>query len=290
MADEIYHVGERRAQSLAGEAERPERIGRSIRSTIPALAAAFLAERRMLTVAAADSDGRLWATLLSGPAGFLTVSDEHTLNVRARPIAEDPLAEVLAGSSARVGTIAVEPATRRRMRLNGRAESYRDGLRISADQVLSNCPKYIQRRHPIAATTPPVPGPARRFTALDGVQQSVVAKADTFFIASADAAGNADASHRGGNPGFVALVGPRRLRWPDYFGNGAFMTLGNLESNPSAGLLFPDWRTGDLLLLTGSARTDWSDRAVEFELDEGMCLPGAVPLVWSEPEYSPASP
>lgn len=290
MTDEIYHVGERRAQTLAGETERPERIGRSIRSTIPAVAAAFLAERRMLTVAAADPDGRLWATLLSGPAGFLTAPDERTLHVEARPVEGDPLAEVLAGSPARVGTIAVEPATRRRMRLNGRAESYRDGLSISAEQVFSNCPKYIQRRQPISATTAPEPGPALRFTALDESQQSMVTKADTFFIATADAAGNADASHRGGNPGFVDVLGPRRLRWPDYFGNGAFMTLGNLESNPSAGLLFPDWRTGDLLLLTGSAHTDWSDRAVEFELDEGVYLPGAMPMVWSEPEYSPANP
>ena len=239
-------------------------------------------------MAAADAAGRMWATLLSGAPGFLSVPDEHTLLVGAQPAAGDPLAAVLA-APARVGTIAVEPATRRRMRLNGRSEPHAGGLRITAEQVFSNCPKYIQRRQP-TGNAAAAPGPAARFTELDPALLPLIAKADTFFIASADAAGDADASHRGGNPGFVKVLGPRRLRWPDYFGNGAFMTLGNLESNPAAGLLFPDWRTGDLLMLTGSARTDWSDRDVEFELDEAVHLPGAMPVVWSEPEYSPANP
>lgn len=298
MVGEVYHAGERLAQALAGETERPEHLGRSIRSTIPAVAAAFLAERRMITVAAAGADGRVWASLLSGPAGFMSAPDEHTLLVGAKPVAGDPLAAVLA-EPALVGTIAVEPATRRRMRLNGRAEPHGGGLRITTEQVFANCPKYIQRRRPIAHTstaagaepgTVPASGPAARFTELDPLLRSAVAKADTFFIATADAAGNADASHRGGNPGFVEVLGPRRLRWPDYVGNGAFMTLGNLEANPAAGLLFPHWRTGDLLMLTGSARTDWPSRSVDFVLDEAVRLPGAMPLVWSEPEYSPANP
>lgn len=288
MSGEVYHPGERAAQALAGESERPEHLGRSIRSTIPAVAAAFLAERRILTVAAADPAGRLWATLLSGPPGFLSVPDEHTLLAAAAPSAEDPLAAVLSGP-ARVGTIAVEPATRRRMRLNGRAEPTPGGLLVRAEQIFANCPKYIQRRSPIR-TASPTPGPAQRGDELTAVQQLVVATSDTFFIATADDQGNADASHRGGNPGFVQVLGPRRLRWPDYYGNGAFMTLGNLESNPAAGLLFPDWDTGDLLLLTGTARTDWADRGVEFHLDEAVHLPGAMPLLWSEPEYSPANP
>ena len=43
-----------------------------------------------------------------------------------------------------------------------------------------------------------------------------------------------------------------RLRWPDYAGNAMFLTLGNLELNPAAGLLVPGWKTGTSLHLTGS--------------------------------------
>ena len=49
MIGEVYHAGERLAQALAGETERPERIGRSIRPVIPAVAAAFLAERQIIS-------------------------------------------------------------------------------------------------------------------------------------------------------------------------------------------------------------------------------------------------
>lgn len=288
MSGEVYHYGERTAQALAGERERPDRLGRAIRSTVPPVAAAFLAERQTIAVAAADSAGRMWATVLSGPSGFISVPDERTLLVAAAPSAGDPLAEVLS-RPANVGTIALEPATRRRMRLNGRAEPTADGLRITAEQVFSNCPKYIQRRTPITAVAR-VSGPAVRAVQLSAAQQLIVSSADTFFIATADESGHADASHRGGNPGFVQVLGPRRLRWPDYYGNGAFMTLGNLESNPAAGLVFPVWETGDLLLLTGTARTDWTARGVEFLIGEAIGLTGAMPLLWSAPEYSPANP
>lgn len=289
MSGEVYHRGERSAQALAGERERPDRLGRAIRSTVPPVAAAFLAERQTIAVAAADAAGRMWATLLSGPPGFISVPDERTLLIAAAPGAGDPLAEVLS-RPASVGTIALEPATRRRMRLNGRAEpTAADGLRITAEQVFSNCPKYIQRRSPITALTP-TSRPAIHAAQLSTAQQFIVSTADTFFIATADDAGHADASHRGGNPGFVQVLGPRRLRWPDYYGNGAFMTLGNLETNPAAGLVFPVWETGDLLLLTGTARTDWTERGVEFLIGEAVQLTGAVPLLWSAPEYSPANP
>lgn len=86
-----------------------------------------------------------------------------------------------------------------------------------------------------------------------------------------------DASHWGGNPGFVQVSGDR-LRWPDYRGNAMFNTLGNLESYPRAGLLFPDFETGATLQLTGRASIDWdsahaaaspgAERIVEFIIDE----------------------
>jgi hypothetical protein len=44
--------------------------------------------------------------------------------------------------------------------------------------------------------------------------------------------GSADASHRGGSPGFVAVQDERRLSFPDYAGNTMFMTLGNIAANP----------------------------------------------------------
>jgi predicted pyridoxine 5'-phosphate oxidase superfamily flavin-nucleotide-binding protein len=59
-----------------------------------------------------------------------------------------------------------------------------------------------------------------------------------FFLATADAQGRPDCSFKGGPPGFVRILAPDLLVWPDYDGNGMFKSLGNIRANPSVGLLF----------------------------------------------------
>jgi uncharacterized protein len=59
-----------------------------------------------------------------------------------------------------------------------------------------------------------------------------------FFLASADADGRPDCSFKGGMPGFVRVVGPSELAFPDYDGNGMFKSLGNVAVNPHVGMLF----------------------------------------------------
>ena len=59
-----------------------------------------------------------------------------------------------------------------------------------------------------------------------------------FFLATADAEGRPDCSFKGGLPGFVRVVAPDLLVFPDYDGNGMFKSLGNIEANPHVGLLF----------------------------------------------------
>jgi uncharacterized protein len=61
-----------------------------------------------------------------------------------------------------------------------------------------------------------------------------------FFLATADAEGRPDCSFKGGTPGFVRVVGPGELAFPDYDGNGMFKSLGNILVNPTVGLLFID--------------------------------------------------
>ncbi|BFV58109.1 pyridoxamine 5'-phosphate oxidase family protein [Kitasatospora sp. CMC57] len=287
MAGETFHPGERAVQDRAGVRDRAEHVGRGIGSVIPAVAARFLSDRRTIVVGAADHEGRVWASMLSGPAGFLATEGASTLAVAARPVPGDPLAAVL-GGPAEVGTIALDPAGRRRMRLNGRSvPDGRGGLLITAEQVYANCPKYIQRRHPL--DTPSAPELLDSGTRLSTRQQLAVTTTDTFFVATAGPDGRVDASHRGGHPGFLSAHGPDLLSWPDYPGNNMFMTLGNLELNPAAGLLLPDWETGGALLLSGRAEPD-ADRTVWFTVEQVVELAHASPLSWSAPEYSPANP
>src|SRR5262249_32200442 len=150
--------------------------------------------------------------------------------------------------------------TRRRMRLNGRAEVREEGgFYIHAEQVYANCPKYIQARGWELAGVKQRRGEVRRSEVLDAEQKRLIEKADTFFIASRHPEKGADASHRGGNPGFVRVLDEKRLVWPDYSGNNMFQTLGNIVENPNAGLLFIDFHNGDVLQLSGKAEVIWDE-------------------------------
>ncbi|MFE7741004.1 pyridoxamine 5'-phosphate oxidase family protein [Nocardia sp. NPDC057455] len=279
-----------------GQADIAERVGRMIRPDIPAVAAGFLAEQRMVVLAAADTAGRLWASEVVGQPGFVRAVDDRTISVGARPGTADPLHEALTRRS-RVGMIALQPQRRRRMRVNGRSTAEGAGLRIVTDQVYSNCPKYISRRE-VESFTPDIEAPTVRHSVeLDADQRAAIAAADTFFVATADGEGNADASHRGGNPGFLQVLSPTRLRWPDYRGNSMFMTLGNIEVNPRCGILIPDWSTGAMLQLTGTAAVIWAPDtfaagaqcSLDFTVEEVVERPGGA-LRWGPAELSPVNP
>lgn len=300
--DRKYHRGELAVQERAGLTARAAHAERAIGATIPAVGADFLAAQPMIVVGGTDAAGLVWATVLTGAPGFVRAVGDTAVTVAARPGPDDPLATVLAdpsGTGARVGMIAIEPGSRRRMRMNGTARPVGGGLHVDLDQVFANCPKYISGRTPTAAA-PGEGGTAVRGTALTARQRAAVTSADTFFIATADDKGNADASHRGGNPGFVHAPAPDRIEWPDYVGNAMFMTAGNIAVNPATGLVFPDWRGGGLLHVSGAARTVWdperiarhpgAERLMELTVAAVVEVPGSAGLAWSAPEYSRHNP
>lgn len=68
--------------------------------------------------------------------------------------------------------------------------------------------------------------------------KAFIESAPFFFLATADGEGRPDCSFKGGRPGFVRVVGPDALIFPDYDGNGMFKSLGNIRVNPQIGMLF----------------------------------------------------
>jgi predicted pyridoxine 5'-phosphate oxidase superfamily flavin-nucleotide-binding protein len=74
-----------------------------------------------------------------------------------------------------------------------------------------------------------------------------------FFLATADAEGRPDCSHKGGVPGFVRVTGPDELEFPSYDGNGQFRSLGNMVANAAVGLLFIDFESPRRLRVNGDA-------------------------------------
>ncbi|MFF8530724.1 pyridoxamine 5'-phosphate oxidase family protein [Streptomyces sp. NPDC015532] len=295
-----YHSGSRAIQDRVGVRDLADHVGRSVGQGIRPVVAAFLELQPMLVVGAAAPEGGterdrgagVWASLLTGEPGFVRATGPHRIAVAGGLAAGDPLTAALATPGTAVGTIALDPRTRRRMRLNGRVRTAPRGFAVEADQVFANCPKYLQKRQTYGTVTGRTAGVPRRGGELSPSQREFVGAADTFFLATVHEHG-ADASHRGGNPGFVRVESPGELSWPDYPGNSMFLTLGNLAADPRAGLLFLDWTSGTVLQLTGTARTEFTpdgERTVRFTLAEAVETSAASPLRWSPPAYSPANP
>jgi uncharacterized protein len=297
----IYHAGELSVQRQAGVEAQARRIGQGIKATMPPAAQAFLQQQPMALVGSIDAGGQVWASLLTGTPGFLMPVNERTLRIAATPVFGDPLCNNLYDHTA-VGLLAVDLASRRRMRLNGQIECLSDGsFAIRAHQVYANCLKYIQARTLEMITTGVRgPGSIRRGDRLTPEQQAWIARSDTLFIASAHPDGGADISHRGGNPGFVRVVDARTLIVPDYAGNTMFQTLGNLQANPQVGLLLIDFTGGATLQMTGTARIIWyaervaefagAERLLEVTVAEAVEIADAHPLRSHTIEYSPFNP
>ncbi len=69
----------------------------------------------------------------------------------------------------------------------------------------------------------------------------LIGRMDMFFLATADAGGQPQCSYKGGEPGFVRVLDEHTLAFPNYDGNGMFLSWGNALVNPLVGLLFIDF-------------------------------------------------
>jgi predicted pyridoxine 5'-phosphate oxidase superfamily flavin-nucleotide-binding protein len=88
-----------------------------------------------------------------------------------------------------------------------------------------------------------------------------IERMDMFFLATADAQGRPQCSYKGGDPGFVRVLGERTVVFPSYDGNGMFLSAGNLLENPHVGMLFIDFVSPrpSRLRLNGIASVDEHD-------------------------------
>lgn len=86
---------------------------------------------------------------------------------------------------------------------------------------------------------------------------------DMFFIASVDAEGRPSCGYRGGEPGFVRAEDERTLAFPNYDGNGMFITLGNVRETRAVALLFIDFESQKRLRVQGDAEIAFEDPLLE---------------------------
>lgn len=222
-----------------------------------------------------DAEGRPWTTVWGAERGFVRPIAQGVLGVNTSLDAKyDPVFKALwegkgdaAGEVVKPGDgeekvmagLSIDLETRDRVKLAGRMvagalvarqDSGQGEIQMAVHvaESLGNCPKYLNKK----AIESHTPAPVLVSDQLPLPKEAVdlIHKADLFFISSTNGE-TMDTNHRGGPPGFVRVAkndeGGVVLVYPEYSGNRLYQTLGNLQVNPLAGLVFPDFESSDVL-------------------------------------------
>jgi uncharacterized protein len=90
-----------------------------------------------------------------------------------------------------------------------------------------------------------------------------IERMDMFFLATVDAAGQPTCSYKGGDPGFVTVLDDKTLAFPNYDGNGMYLSMGNLTETRGVGMLFIDFEQQRRMRIDGAARIAMDDPLLE---------------------------
>ncbi len=305
MPHDPFHEGEIAVQERAGERDIGRRRHTIISPRIVPGALPFLAQQRLIALSVAGEDAHLWTSVWCGQAGFVRSDDGERVTITRSLMTvapDDPVLGRLAVGRD-TGLLAIELTTRRRLRINGRVERLSpDEIVVHVRESVPNCPKYIQRRQP--REVPAAPGPSRPGASghtIDDERRALVERADTAFVGSLHPARGVDASHRGGEPGFIQVLDATTLRVPDYAGNSMFLTLGNFEVDPRASLAVVDFDRARVVSFSGRARlrftgelpghpTGGTGRYWEFSVREWVEFDLPPAMRWDLLDSSPFNP
>lgn len=304
--ESIYHHGELEIQEMAGEQIQANSNGRVITNKIIKGAINFIEKQTMAVVSSVDSEEKVWTSLLIGDYGFVSVPNENSLTFHNDKIYSDPEDPYFKNckENSSIGSLFIELETRRRFRINGVVSTASNKINITVLEAYPNCPKYIQQR--IISS----PENFKKATPIKSMGETFtpsiltwVTTADTLFVGSQGPNKRIDASHRGGNPGFVEILDELTLKIPDYAGNSMYNTFGNIAQNPNTGLLFIDFKNKKTLQLTGKAtllfnqnskedleKTGGTGRFWTFKTKEWIVTQNHHDVNWDFLSYSPFNP
>ena len=301
-----FHSGEREIQQKADEVQMALINGGIIADAIMAGAINFIEKQPMAIVSSRTIKGQIWTSLLIGDFGFIKVLNPQIIIFEkelTRSSQQDIFFQNISTTPA-MGCLVIELASRRRYRVNGNCQENNQNLELHIEEAYPNCPKYIQKR---VISLPDYFKKIDTFVTkgekLGTSEKNWIRHADTFFIGSQSNMGKLDASHRGGNVGFITILEDGRLKIPDYKGNSMYNTWGNIAQNANVGLLFIDFLKGETLQLTGTAellfnqhselenqQTKGTGRFLLFNTEQWIHTENHHSVDWTFIEYSPFNP
>lgn len=316
--------------------ELSDAIPQYIDSDMPQQHADFFADLSYLPLATLDDRGRPWVSILVTTSGDdlsvgIKVIGGNRTDIVAETTPYDPFARALqqeptsADEGRLFAGVGIDFSNRRRNKIAGSIseasveETGKVRLRLLSNQHLGNCPKYITLRalaHEQRTAELSYDSFDSSTSVLPADAKAVVDRASTVFLATkhtakVNASGiktDMGVNHRGGAPGFTRVYEENDgdqvttyLILPDHSGNRFYQSLGNIETDPQVGLVFPDFTKGHVLYVTGEAENLLDQEAEELmprvSLLTRIKLTGAVFVknglnlkLTSEEQLSPYNP
>ena len=286
----------------------------------------------LMAIGTLDDQDRPWCTIWGGEPPFAQPVARSIMGIRTIVDSKhDPVVQAIYqgrddgevmkedGKGRMISGLSIHLEERNRVKLFGRMvagalsamgeekEGEKSGvgqvqLVVNIEQSLGNCPKYLNCKR----IKPALPEPKLIHDSIklgpEGLD--LLGKSDMFFISSMHQHEDMDLNHRGGPPGFVRIESNNDsgavLVWPEYSGNNLYQTLGNLQTDPKAGLVFPDFETGNVLYLTGQTEVfvgnnanevlSHSSLAVRFKVTGARFVEKGLPFRGEPAERSPYNP
>jgi predicted pyridoxine 5'-phosphate oxidase superfamily flavin-nucleotide-binding protein len=91
------------------------------------------------------------------------------------------------------------------------------------------------------------------------LHQRFIESRDFFFLSTVNAQGEPTVSHKGGPVGVVTIVDAHTLAFPNYDGNGMFLSMGNIAETGKIGMLFIDFETPNRVRVQATATVSADD-------------------------------
>ena len=179
-----FHEGELQVQERVGVLKEGAQNGVVIQDSIMKGALRYISQQPIAVLGSLDHEENVWASVFVGRPGFMRADDERTISFDLSTLTHNPYDPFWKNikQNPQVGMLAIELASRRRLRINGRITRESDKkLTLNVEESYPNCPKYIQRRH---ITTPQqeensIPRSSENGNLLGLPQQSIINKSDT---------------------------------------------------------------------------------------------------------------
>lgn len=128
--------------------------------------------------------------------------------------------------------------------------------------------------------------------ALDDAEIEHITGRDSFYLATVDETGWPYVQHRGGETGFVKVLGPTSIGWIERTGNRQYLGSGNITADDRVSLILVDYPNRTRLKLRGRAtyHPEPSPDLVAALGGDGVRVDGAITIEvvatdWNCPKY-----